>query len=1219
MKLKSITIHGFKSFADRVTIHYHDGITGVIGPNGSGKSNIIDAVRWVMGEQTAKSLRADDPTDIIFAGSQSRKHMGMATVKLTFANTGINCPPEFLHLSEISIERRISRSGERDYLMNGEECRFKDIVEFLLSIGLGSKSYSIIQQEKRDRIIQANPEEMREILEEAAGISAFKARRKEAEKRLDSTAEKVKSLVEIENELTRNRENLKEQVEKAQQKAVLSAELREKEVAIIRDRVGFLRSKANALELDIASKRMETERKTVESTEWETDANELEITRLELAQQVKNLRDKYEDKRLAATKLKERKDFQIRTRDERILRKQNLAKEMSEERVLADEEEAKLSGVAGQLQEAESQFSKLDASIETLQIQMEEIEETLQVEHGRGEEMRSQIRATQELISNLRTRNESGLTAIQKANEALKKHDESLQEQAQFAQQINADRKGVEASLALLSNGLENVATEKNRKEAELGALEGDLQIAQKNRDESKQHHMELTSSYNSLQALVAGGDGLSDGTRFLRDSLSHKLSGFLYEKMSLHRDDEALFERALPDLLQSAMIDNMDSLLDILDKAEEQGLTRIGLLVRELLVPLSPDEKDAAQKIAIQTGLRCVGARAERVEVPEIKNLLERIFIARDEWLIVKALRECPQSMRSNFMFISERGTLFAPGRELGFGDSNGQNSGILHRKRALQDISIQKENAQAALAQSEGALYIFAERQKLLRTEIAQLESRLSQERVESVKLSGELKNFDTKLYALEQNVSRLETDREAAKADIASLREQFSRNQDQIDMLEKEKIRFQRDMDDFESELLESRERRNEISDALNRRKQERSVLTERQSNLRTHYEQMRNQVNRLRDKVDKGLAHLSELDSQISDFARELEMATFELTGLDKDQVTLNDALNHAVDEEARTQEEYRMLESRLRTQRDTAQAAQKILSEKGAELAQVGAFLETALKDAYERLGIIAKDLPESGVDDPSAAPKLESRIRKIKVEIEELGPVNERALEEFNDVEDRLNFLINQKADIERSADELRQSIAEIEETTKSRFKIIFDEVSNHFKNIFPILFPGGHGVLNLLKPDELLTTGVEILVQLPGKKQQNMSLFSGGEKALTAISLIFSLLKTTPAPFCFLDEVDAPLDEANVGRFNDILEALSDQFQFVVITHNRRTMEVLDTIYGISMAEPGVSKLVAVDLTEVPAHLRKKDKRPLNPNATSSAIGQERIGASLG
>jgi chromosome segregation protein len=1196
MKLKSITMHGFKSFADRVTVQYHDGITGVIGPNGSGKSNIIDAVRWVMGEQTAKSLRADDPTDIIFAGSQSRKPLSMAEVTLTFTNNGSRCPPEFLHLPEVSIGRRIFRNGEREYFLNKEPCRLKDIVDFLLAIGLGSKSYAIIQQDKRDRIIQASPDDLREILEETAGISVFKTRRKEAEKRLESTGEKLRNLGEIETEITKQVENLSEQVVKAQRKLELQAELREKEITILSNRIGFFRSKAKKLREEIEAKNRETQNQTIEAAHWETEANELKAEQIELTSQIKDLENIFDEKRLALTKLRERLNHIANRKTERIQFKANVSQEMALERENLVREENRHVEMLSSLEAADAELRALDGEGEALQFQLEEADESLHVERIRGEELRSEIRAVEESVKLLRSRNETALAAIEKANQTIARVDAQLREFASQRGQIAADRRSLELQLNQLSSGLESIAGERATLDAELNLLNSGFDDAKSQRDAAKERLLEVSTRASGLQKMVGGTDGLSDGAKLMREKLAHLVQGFVFEKVSVHREDEEALERALPELLESALVLSGDTLVDILDKVEEAGGSRVGLVLTDTLSPLTANELEAKNKILTTSGLRCVGDRLSRCDLPALKSLFDRAFIARDEWLLFKAYRQIPADLRGTFIFITERGTLVSGIREIAFGESaDGIGQGLLQRKRELQELELERETAQSSLAMLEGHLFEKDDRRKKLLARMAEIDSKLSHEKVEVLRLTSQLEAFDLQIRHVDENINRVEAGRSETVAELEQSRQHYARNQSEIDRFEAEQIQLRRNLEDFEGEFSEKKERRDEIFSEINRRRTHRATISERQANFRKNYEEAKYHLQRLREKVDRGIAQLSEIDAQISQASDDLSGSEREISQLELDTRALEQQLNDAQSNEAEVSEKLRMLESRLKTQRDQDAARQKFISERQVELGRFEMVLETSLKDAKERFNLDATDFPEDGDDNPQQTSEMEKRMRVINNELAELGAVNERAVEEYREAEGRRLLLVQQKADIEASVQELLKAISEIEETTKVRFAHMYELVNTQFMQIFPVLFPGGNARLQLLKPDDMLTTGVEIMVQLPGKRMQNMSLFSGGEKALTAISLIFSLLKTTPAPFCYLDEVDAPLDEANVGRFNSVLEALSGEFQFVVITHNRRTMEILDTIYGISMAEPGVSRLVAVDLSDVPEHLRKK------------------------
>lgn len=1204
MKLKSIHISGFKSFADRVLIQYHDGITGVIGPNGSGKSNIIDAVRWVMGEQTAKSLRADDPTDIIFSGSQDRKPLSLAEVTLVFANDGLHCPAEFMHLPEISIGRRINRSGEREYLMNREPCRLKDIVDFLLSIGLGSKSYAIIQQDKRDRIIQASPEDLREILEETAGITMFKVRRKEAEKRLLSTQERMKNLAEIEGELVRQKESLSEQVEKASLKFQYSNELKEKEIELIKNHVGFYRSIATKVKKEVDNRSSEIQLASVEASEWEIAANELKSNQLELIQQIKSTENQLDDQKIALTKYEERRDNYKKRHEERINQKDKIKKELIDEQQNLKNEEEKQTSIMLEIEKLGTQLNKIDYEKESLEERLEELDENIQVERMRGDEIRSEIRAIDSSKNSLRARNESLLDTIGKYNTQIQKVMENHFSITASRGQIAADRKAIAESLSKVSLGLDEVVSNRNLLEIELEKVKQKHEQASKDRESIKQNHLEVSSKVNILKDLVESDSGLSDGTLALKEKLSSKVASFLFDAVSLHKEDENILEMHMPFLFQSAIIENTDDLIEIIDKVEENSIAKVNLLVKDLITALTSSEESDKKNILEISGIRCVGDRLENFKFPTAKRIFERIFICQDEWLLLKAKKIAGQNQ--HFIFITERGTISNGVQGISCGLlKEGASQGILQRRREYSESLDLKAKVQEQLANAEGLLYTLNENKKKIESRFNELASALEKEKVESLKLSNQLDNFDLQLRHIDENMSRFDEEKQRLNAEITEAKESFAKNQSQLDRLDAELNILQQNLNDFELEFSEKKETRDEVTTQLQSKKSERAVISERQSNNRKYYDEMVYQLKRMQQKVDSFIRQIDELEALISTGENEFDNLNTEISHFQKQVKNLEEKLEYLVQEESETSEELRVYENKLKSQKDNAASKQKFINEKLLELARYETIIETALKDANEKFALTANDLPNEASGDQSIRNNLENRIKELQLAIHELGAVNERALEEYKDVTERLNFLITQKEDIDKSMQELYLSISEIEENTKLRFKEIFDKVNIEFQKIFPVLFPGGYGELHMLKEDDLLNTGVEILVRLPGKKMQNMSLFSGGEKALTAISLIFSLLKTTPAPFCFLDEVDAPLDEANVGRFNAVLEALSNEFQFVVITHNRRTMEVLDTIYGISMSEPGVSKLVSVDLSDVPPHLRKKQKTAVRSGAS--------------
>lgn len=1217
MKLKNVAIHGFKSFADRTVIAHASGITGVIGPNGSGKSNIIDAVRWVMGEQTAKQLRADDPTDIIFAGSQKRKALSMAEVTLTFTNDGKGCPPEFMHLPEVSIGRRIYRGGEREYFLNKEECRLKDITDFLLAIGVGPRSYCIIAQEKRDRIIQASPQDLREILEETAGITMFKVRRKDAEKRIAATHEKLNTLSELEQDLNRQCEELQIQVDRAREKMELSYAQRDKELALITNQFSFFAEIVENLRTDIRKAQTEVETITVESGSGEARLNELKAAQLDLVADVDRVKRDLLDRQVQQHKLRERVSNQRQMHEERKLLRQKTEKELADERGNLEREEERQKAVWSECELAERHAKAMDAEISAFEEQLSELDETLHVERARIEEKRSELGATNQLAASQRARAESSLEQVNRLGGQFGRLTEQRQERDEERRKLQSDRRDLDVALEALSSGLNQVAHERSALDRELATLEETLSDARGRRDEAKERYAEVTHELSALEKLLAAGEGLSDGAKALQSTLKSYLSGSVFDNVRFHRDDERVMEQAFPEVLQAGIVKGADTLMELLDASEEQQVSRISLLFRDLLAPLSEAEKQARAQILAMPGLRSPADRLERCELPELKSFFERVFLARDEWLMLSA-KKCGHP---SFLFASDRGASVRGSGELAFGQGKDDHlHEVLQRKRRAEFLVQEKNAAQDALAGSEGALMQASKRQQELANQRFQLDQRIGAEQAEATKLTSAIEANDYKISLAASAIAKLDAESAALEEERQGLQRAYQEIQAQLGNLETEAKTFAAELEYLEEAIQERRDRREEIVQQIGNRRQEARAATERMNLKRQNYEEIHIQIRRLQEKIDRDIASLGALSSALDNAESETQGIERNLVALDAEVRAFQAQVDELVNEEAEIDEEIRVIEGRLKSAREAHEIRKKHIFDKSVELARAEQALEGQLTEAREKFGLSTEQLfkrmdSEKGKGDPKERASLEKELKDINAKLATIGPVNERALEEFAEVSQRRDFLQGQVADIHASAEELTRAIAEIEETTKTRFLEIFTQVNTLFTQLFPTLFPGGHGELHMIDPNDLLNTGVEILVQLPGKRLQKMSAFSGGEKALTAISLIFSLLKTTPAPFCFLDEVDAPLDEANVGRFNDVVEMFSDEFQFTIITHNRRTMEILDQIYGISMVEPGVSKLVSVDLSELPGHLQKKKKEAnagLRAGAASSALAPE-------
>lgn len=1219
MKLKSITIHGFKSFADRVTISYDNGITGIIGPNGSGKSNVIDAVRWVMGEQTAKSLRADDPTDIIFAGSQSRKPMGMAEVTLTFANDGRMCPPEYLHLPECSITRRIFRDGEREYLLNREQCRLKDISQFLMSIGLGSRTYSIIQQERRDRIVQASPADLRAILEETAGITVFKMQRKEAEKRLHTAGEQLEKLAAVESELTKQSDHLAEQVEKTKRKLALSSELRDDEIALLADNVAFHKSIALAVKEELGKRVATTQKSTVDTAGFEAEATRLTAEKMELTGNLEDRRKIVDGQRLSHTKLSERRENQITLAAERAAQLANFDASLASEQRELDESGSRIQAAARQMEESEEQSRIVDGELESLALQEEESLERARTGQSRMEGIRSEIKVASNRLESNRTQLE-GIVALQAIL-----HTRLAEKQGAIAAK-GSERAALETELSSREAAFLDGAGQLTKSEAALSEL---AQLKSQKSEERKrlgERHevkhrqlVEMDARLRSLRELVD-----EEGDQAQTDPTKRPLSKYpkLFESIGLDPEFEDRLEAAVPERVALHVVPSLEEVADIAVLQAAMEGSRIHALAAPALRGLTDAEKATADSLAKLPGMVAATKHLARGKNTAESHLFERIFFCDD----LKSLFDHLQSQGKNtkdqthqlavesFVFILRSGAVYFGNGELRLGKSQDvRAAGLLKRKREIESLSAGRDALFAEVRALESDMQRLDLTIEDASAKFTSLSDGLSAHKEASIRLEAEVAQLRMRMEHIAEFVATateeckaLQSDAQDQLARIATLEAAIAN-----DTQKRETLASQ--LEDFVAAAEDDNEVTSEIKRQINAKRDLKQRANSALAAAKVAFEELSLQQDRTRTKLTRIQADRTALLEQL-----ELSGKSSGDLEADLDSLALAVRQGEAELEDLSSRitvytEQIHVLESKISNEKDSQLKTERMISEKQAELARAEAILETQYRDAWERFGLSETDFTMTEAGPTEAREKLESKIRNLKKQLEGLGPINEAAVAEFEETSQKLNFLRSQKDDITQSIAVLQSSIGEVEERTKASFLETYEQVGKRFESLFPILFPGGDARLNLLEPENLLETGVEILVRLPGKRMQNMSLFSGGEKALTAISLIFALLQNSPAPFCYLDEVDAPLDEANVGRFNSVLDALSAEFQFVVITHNRRTMEVLDSIYGISMNEPGVSRLVSVDLSEVPNRM-KKPKQSANTALRAGAEAQPRM-----
>ncbi|TSK03974.1 MAG: chromosome segregation protein SMC [Geobacter sp.] len=1175
MKIKRLEIHGFKSFQDKVVLDFNQPITGVVGPNGCGKSNVVDAIRWVMGEQSAKNLRGKSMEDIIFNGTEFRKPLGMAEVSLFFSTEDGRVPAKYLNFSEIQVTRRLYRDGESDYLLNKTPCRLLDIAELFMDTGIGAKAYSIIEQGKIGMILHAKPEERRFLIEEAAGVTKFKARKIVAMKKMDATRQNLLRIGDIISEIKRQMNGLQRQAKKAERFREVRQELKEIELLFAAKGYATVERDKSTLEREIA----ELESKLVDVTAKLNDAElSVEQKRLALLETERELTAAQEEIFRWKSELQggeNRLEFQ---------RKELVNLERHGARF-----EEELQGLRDQLAGSEREIGALQAQRVALQEELTRESEALEHRESLLEEMvAGEAGVTRELDEARRAM----FAVLSEGAQATNQHSAAQKRLAGLAERLQASQRErillgerlAEASgkVDALKQEREQLAREKALADEELtmaGSREAELKQTQEAGDKLLQQRRDefsgAASRLKSLQELEAQFAGYGQGVRnlLLAEPFKNAPLTMIADALEVEEEFEVALEAVLGERLQYLLCDSPATALDAVAHLKGSSGGRCSFVT-------APPWRHQVRDLP-------AGAAPlwERVTVPSqyahlVEPLLAGAYLARDLGHALELAASYPTST-----FVTLEGDLAHGGGIVNGGSAEPAQQGIIHKKREIKALGAEVERLEAEVRDLSAA----REKRK---GEIADAESH----RVE----------LRQTLHRLDIRIINTDKDLQTVLAECRRIEENGAVREAEEDHLAEEKDLVAAEMAQADAKRAQADERKGALESTV-------AALQARLEGSRFEMEEAREMVTSMKVRVaalrekgestDHALRRVeglcADLANRIASRTRELEGSGDERTRLlsaiaegeealravVKQQLASEQALLQVKDryegEAAKVQEE----ETLLKGVRADSVAVREQLNARSLRLTEVSmrlAHLEETLKEKH-RMEIADALLSYAKVEwDEAESGKRQAELQKT---INDMGEVNLMAIEEFKEMEERFSFLSTQKEDLEESMNALQKAIQRINRTTRKRFLETFQLVNEKFQQIFPRLFCGGHAELRLTDEEDLLSTGLEIVVQPPGKKLQNVSLLSGGEKALTAVALIFSIFLIKPSPFCLLDEVDAPLDDANIGRFNDMVREMSANSQFIIITHNRATMAVADTLYGVTMEEPGVSKLVSVRL----------------------------------
>ncbi len=1207
MNLKRLTLSGFKSFADKVTLHFDRGVTGIVGPNGCGKSNVIDAVRWVMGEQNAKHLRGEQATDIIFSGSEKRKGLGLAEVSLTFDNSEQNsfCPPEYRHESEITITRRLYIDGQREYFINRKPCRLKDVVDFFTSTGLGGRGYSMIQQGQVDRILNAKPEDVREILEEAAGTLIYRKRKIEALKKLEAAQLNLSRVEDILIELQRHKESLSEQVKKAQMWQELSKQLKNDEIKMLSHNYRHFSDEYNKIDADIGSALAQEASLTREMADVEDRQAELqeildrEAPRLQvLREEIAQLREDIARKESAIVNLLNKRES-----NEKYLTQ--LQGQLSE----ADESFQRLSTQKTEADFKYNEASRLVAGIDqligTLQDELDSIDTGYNSYEDKKNELEEQLKTLNRLQDNNSLRKESlQKDAARSQREQADLYDRILllQDDVKEAQIWLQE---AEAKVTAEKAGLDKELKEKHFLDAEIANKLDQLTDLKSAEDSSKELFFQCKAKLDSLVESELSDTKLREHTLALAKQSGLKLP-ILSDLIEIDDKSGVLGQKAIfavDSLLSSLLIKSNADLNKIQQSNSDLGFSFSAFVSSS---DSNQDENNPAIEWAEKSDLIPISdfirIRPEASDTSGLIRVLSRIFFSENSNLDDSFLKTIPADCK----IITKTGFIFSASSSLVFHRGSADVRGSLSREAEITTLSKKLEDITVKLAMDKLQVQRINKEVDDCREKVSRIDDVLANQNRQVLELLGDMQScqhtFEHKKHLLktaEFDLGEKKKIEEADKLELIKLSEA-------LNSIELEQEQTHAELISLRSQYEGQEERRNEIMRQIKSKEIEQAALISSLSAHKESLDRIEQELNLVRARQEKRRGEVTAAQNELANFEQDYATNQAAIETLvhakeNKDADLISQQEGHAS-----VIEELKVIDNKLREIRDLQNKNQRSFADKKIHMERARIAIDSAISQAEQDHHLDLRTF-EFELDPDFDQQKLSKVITQTRAAIEGLGAINMMAIDEFEELVTRENFISEQRDEVLASINLLSDAIDEIAVTSEKKYLSTFHAVNAEFSQLFPVLFPRGEAHLILTDEEKPLEGGIEIMVRLPGKKHQRLKLFSGGEKALTAISLIFALLKTKPTPFCFLDEVDAPLDEANVGRFNRVLDALSSRFQFVIITHNRRTMEILDTLYGVTMQEPGVSKVVGVDMQkDIPAHLRKNQQAE-TPSETQS------------
>ena len=1181
MYLKNIEVHGFKSFAQKINFEFHNGITGIVGPNGSGKSNVGDAVRWVLGEQSAKQLRGGNMQDVIFSGTETRKPLSFASVAITLDNSDHKLPVDF---NEVTVTRRLYRSGESEYLINGSACRLKDINEMFYDTGIGKEGYSIIGQGQIDKILSGKPEERRELFDEAAGIVKFKRRKAATIKKLQDEQANLVRVTDILSELTRQLGPLERQSETARIYLARRDTLRELDVN------SFLleneETSRELKELDAkntqANEELEENQKAYGQTKVEYDRLEEELEQLNI--QMDQLREETQNKAIRRQQL----DGEIKVLREQISagvqneehyknRLQTIETDLKERQEALENQEAEKSQLHAALLEAKKRQEAEEDRLSNIQAQIEECSQA--VENGKNEiiELLNTRATTKGKAQRFDTMMEQ--IDIRKAGISQRQLHLKTEEAQQQTELSKAKEKfqGITTLIQDMNAECQRLDNEVHKITDELKKQNSQMEIGQ------SAYHREA-SRLESLKNITERYDGYGNSIRRVMEQKDRVpgIKGVVADLIQVDQEYEVAIETALGGSIQNIVTDNEQTAKRMIEFLKKNRFGRATFLPLNSINTRSGfTQRDALKEPGV------IGLASELVTTgPEYAGLatylLGRVLVVDHIDNAIAIARKYRHSLR----MVTVEGESFSPGGSMS-GGSFKNNSNLLGRRREIEELESSVKALRKDMDDMQKAINDNRSRRNVMRDTIADLQEKLRQQYVAQNTAKMNINQVEAKTREIQAGYGEIQREQMEIRRQIEEAEADHSKIAEELKASEQDEKELETFIQNKQEELENWKTEEQEISRKLEALRLEASTAQQKESFAAET-------LNRLDHEMEA-------LHQEEADIHETLELGGEENERKRQSVENLEAVIATLAQDETKAKAQ---LES-WQTVKDEKNTSHKAFFEKRDELSGRISLLDKEcyrLKSQIEKLEehresqisymwneyeITPNNALQYKKEELNDLKAMKKEIAQVKDEIRKLGNVNVNAIEEYKEISERHAFLSGQYEDLKTAEAQLENIIQELDEGMRKQFTEKFQDIQREFDKAFKELFGGGKGTLELEEDVDILEAGIRIISQPPGKKLQNMMQLSGGEKALTAIALLFAIQNLKPSPFCLLDEIEAALDDSNVGRFAGYLQKLTKNTQFIIITHRRGTMNAADRLYGITMQEKGVSTLVSVDLVE--------------------------------